>query len=361
MELLSAKTNEKIESLHNTLSAEIAGVRSELQTHSNRLDSVENDLKASKQDSNCEKINQLAFQIEQLKQDRLRNNLRITGLPQNAYNDPDEAILRIAALLNIDIIPSDYTVYVDRHKSSIIVSFSSHALKRHTMDAMRKKKSLFVEEVYESTQSNSQIYANDQLTPYFAKLFQLAWRAKKDGTLHSVSSLGGRIRVKKSENSESHIIETETELNTIIACTEPMETESNGKEKSRNSQTSSITPNKTKSPTSIDSATSRRIRTRPFSHQRQQHHQPNPFSNRISQQSTSNSTRYQHQQQQQREQFTKRSNRHVYSLENRSQQPQNKKSRHGNPTNSNALPDHDSGEFSDYRRQYRNQLRSYTK
>lgn len=169
-----AKTNENIEKLHDTFKADIDSIRSDLSTHNDRLSKVENDIKSN----NCAvQLEELTIQIEQLKQDKLRNNLRITGLPENAYNDPDEAVLRIADILNIDIIPSDYTVYADRFKSSIILCFSSYPLKRHFMDAMRSKQSLFVEEIFEGIKSNARIYANDQLSPYFAKIFQRAWQA----------------------------------------------------------------------------------------------------------------------------------------------------------------------------------------
>lgn len=190
-------TNTKIETLQTTLNNEIDSIRSELSDHTNRLDKVENEIKST---NITEKFEEMSLQIELLKQDRLRNNLRITGLPETAYDDPDDALLRIAHVLQIDLIPSDYTVYVDRHKSSIIVLFASHTYKRSMINAMKNKQSLFVEELYDMP-SNTRIFMNDQLSPYFAKLFQLAWQAKKDGTLYSASSAGGRIRIKKFENS----------------------------------------------------------------------------------------------------------------------------------------------------------------
>lgn len=181
-------TNTKIETLQTTLNNEIDSIRSELSDHTNRLDKVENEIKST---NITEKFEEMSLQIELLKQDRLRNNLRITGLPETAYDHPDDALLRIAHVLQIDLIPSDYTVYVDRHKSSIIVLFASHTYKRSMINAMKNKQSLFVEELYDMP-SNTRIFMNDQLSPYFAK---------KDGTLYSASSAGGRIRIKKFENS----------------------------------------------------------------------------------------------------------------------------------------------------------------
>lgn len=132
-----AATNDKIDAIQSTFSTQIASVRTELSDHKNRIENVESELKTT--NNNSEIINKLSLEIELLKQDRLRNNIRFTGLPQIAYNDPEEAILLIDSVLHTDLIPSDYTLYADTHKSSIIVSFSSYTLKRHVMDAMRKK------------------------------------------------------------------------------------------------------------------------------------------------------------------------------------------------------------------------------
>lgn len=136
MKSLSAETNNNIESLKTAINTDIANIRTELSDHSSRLDAVEIQLNNS---NHNQQIDELSLQIELLKQEKLKNNLRFTGLPPCAFNDPDETILHIAESLNIDIIPSEYTVYVDRNKSSIIVCFETYALKRITMDAMRKK------------------------------------------------------------------------------------------------------------------------------------------------------------------------------------------------------------------------------
>lgn len=125
-------------------------------------------------------------------------------------------MLIIGDILQLDLLPSDFTVYVDRNKSSLIVSFANHLHKRSVMNALHQRKSLLAEEIYPKIQSNANIYANDQLTPYFAKLFQYAWQAKKEGRIFSASSLGGRIKVKLADNSPVIIIETHHQLDELI-------------------------------------------------------------------------------------------------------------------------------------------------
>lgn len=80
---------------------------------------------------------------------------------------------------------------------------------------MRAKRSLLVEEVFELT-SNSQIYINDHLTPYFNKLHQISRMAKRDGKLATTSAIGGKIRVRKCIDDVSIHITTESQLRAII-------------------------------------------------------------------------------------------------------------------------------------------------
>lgn len=141
-------TNANIENLKTALTADVEKLRSDVKSHDDRLITVESALKSDKHNN---KIEELELEVEILKQDRLRNGIRLTGLPQVSYNEPDDAILRIAETLQIDVIPSDYMAYVDKNRTAVILSFNAHTMKRYFMDAMRSKKSLFVEELYDGT------------------------------------------------------------------------------------------------------------------------------------------------------------------------------------------------------------------
>lgn len=354
------KTNQSIESLQNTFKTDIENVRAEVATNTQRLDKVESDLKSN---SSNAKVDELLLQIERLKQDRLRNNVRITGLPQSAFNDPDETILRIAELLNIDVIPSDYSVYVDRNKSSIIVAFANHVIKRSLIDAMRRKQSLLVEEILDSAQSNSRIYINDQLSPHYAKLFQLAWQAKRSGTLFSASSTGGRIRVKKFESSQPYVIETEADLQCAIDRTEQMDTAPQPSEPSQRSYAAKTTQQQQQfdSPESMNSDRARQLRGKAFSHQRQFKPQPARSEQQSSSKHHTNNPPHRQTYNQRREPLPKRNNRHVSSLDNRTFQPNGKKTRVTRSDNDDDHLDRNQREFKEYSRQYQSRLRGFTK
>lgn len=212
LEAKFAETNKNIASIQTTINIEIADIKTNVNDNKNRIDNIEVRLQ-----STCDstQYDEIRLQLELLKQDRLRNNLRITGLPPPAFNNPDDTVMSIERVLQLGLIPSDYTAYVDRNKSSLIVSFASHSHKRLFTNALHQRRSLLVEEVFPTIQSNSNIYSN-QLTPYFANIFRIAWTAKKDGKIHSASSMGGRIKVKLNETSQPTTIESEKHLHELI-------------------------------------------------------------------------------------------------------------------------------------------------
>lgn len=72
-----------------------------------------------------------------------------------------------------------------------------------------------VEEVF-GNESNSQIYLNDHLTPYFSNIYLIARRAKREGKLSSASSYGGKIRARKNFNDAPTLITNERQLNALV-------------------------------------------------------------------------------------------------------------------------------------------------
>lgn len=106
--------------------------------------------------------------------------------------------MKIIDVLKLELLPSDFVAYSDRNQASIILTFDHQAHKRLFMSALRQRNELLVEEIFTSIRSNSKIYCIDQLTPYFASLFQKACDAKKQKLIYSASSLGDRIKIRKT-------------------------------------------------------------------------------------------------------------------------------------------------------------------
>lgn len=166
---------------------------------------------------NADNIELLQIKVEELKQDQLKSNICVSGVPTNLIQNDNTAdlIIAIAKKLDVDINQNQFTSYSCASNKFIIISFFMLKHKQLLLRKIRVKKSLMVEEVF-GVQSNSQIYLNDHLTPYFNHLYLLARRAKKDGKLASASSFNGRIKARKNGNDAPMLITCERQLLSLI-------------------------------------------------------------------------------------------------------------------------------------------------
>lgn len=166
---------------------------------------------------NTDRIESLEAAVESLKQDQLKNNLCVSGVPAELVKDNNsaDAVIAIAKVLGVELTRQQFTSYTVANDKFIIVNVFNIKYKKMMMNKIRAKKSLMVEEAFKH-KSNSQIYLNDHLTPYYSSLFLLARRAKKEGKISSVSSYGGKIRARKSQNEAPIVITTEKQLQALI-------------------------------------------------------------------------------------------------------------------------------------------------
>lgn len=178
------------------------------------LQCIKGEIEDIKQETtnNKYRLSELEKNIEILKQDKLKNNIKISGLP-NIKFDPKSLVYSICNLIDIELLDDEFNAYQTRNGNFIIVQFDNFKKKSLFFKKIIERQSIMAEEVFDNIESNSQIYISDHLTPYFARLFQLARAAKKDGRIHQVSSRGGKIRIKKTEQYQ--FIFSEYDLNEI--------------------------------------------------------------------------------------------------------------------------------------------------
>lgn len=166
------------------------------------------------------KLEMLEANIECLKQDQLKNNICISGVPSAKFsseNKTNEIFISIAKALGAEFTQSQFSSYAVANNKFIIVHFFNLKHKQTLLNKIRIKKSLKVEEVF-GIKSNSQIYLNDHLTPYFSNLYLIARKAKKENKLASASasSYGGKIRARKSAQDAPTVIICENQLHLLI-------------------------------------------------------------------------------------------------------------------------------------------------
>lgn len=130
-------------------------------------------------DENTAKMTEMEKDIEVLRQSQVKSNIKISGVPKLNF-DPMEFVFNLCNLLEVVILEEEFEAYRTKNGNFVIVNFDSYKKKQQLLRKASAKKSIMAEEIFENTTSNSQLYINDQLTPYFSKLFQMAHKAKKD-------------------------------------------------------------------------------------------------------------------------------------------------------------------------------------
>lgn len=194
--------------------------------------------------NNRERIESLEVSIEILKQDQLKNNICISGVPMDQIVNANtkDIVIAIAKTLGVELSSANFASYPIAKNKFIIVNMYNIAHKQLLLNKIRTKKSLLVEEVFK-IQSNSQIYLNDHLTSYFNKLYLIARTAKKEGKLASASSYGGRIRARKSKEDAPSIIYTEMQIQKLVDKRNDNQSNTPGQLISDSSESNTSTPN----------------------------------------------------------------------------------------------------------------------
>lgn len=226
-ETMATSTEPTMQDLYNLLKNcaqkdDINTVKCLIQSHTeeinHKIENINEQMGAvsAASEQNANDIETLQISIESLKQEQLKNNISVSGVPANLLknNKCAEAIIKIANKLDVQLDSSHFTAYTVSNGKLIVAHMHNIQHKQIIIDKIRAKKSLMVEEVF-NTKSNSQIYVNDQLTPYHSKLFQIARMAKRETKIVSVTSYGGKVKVRKCIGDAPIHITSEKQLKSI--------------------------------------------------------------------------------------------------------------------------------------------------
>lgn len=200
--LKNTASKNDIENVTTEIRSNHAEINEKIQNINKRIDASE-----TSNIQHIQKLQSLEYAIELLKQEQLKNNICISGVPNELVNNNNttNVIINIAETLKVDINEQNFTSYFIANKKFIVVHMFSQQHKLQLLTNMRAKKSLMVEEIF-NTKSNSQIYLNEHLTPYFNNIYLHARKTKKERTIHSVSSHGGKIKIRIHEEDSPIVI-----------------------------------------------------------------------------------------------------------------------------------------------------------
>ena len=182
------------------------------------LDSARNDLQ-----EHTEEINYLNESLDNLEQYTRKNSLEFHGVPENSYESTEQAILKIAAALEVQVIPSDIEIsHKLRRKSNnsvIIAKFCSHKVKTSLYKAQTKLKNTKATDLFPgfapAVRSKDRLFINENLTNHRRRLVDSANQRRRDGCITSVWTMDGKVYVKTSPDGNPIRIFSENDLDDL--------------------------------------------------------------------------------------------------------------------------------------------------
>lgn len=180
--------------------ARMGKVESRVEAHHNRLDIIEHKLdKLSEQSETIHTANEV------FKQNLLRNNLVVVGIPNDYGDDTNQIIFNIAAILKVKINRNDIiqSYRVKKSYSGLIVVRFAATERRDELLRNKQKISISLGDLFELTgdSASKPIYLNAHVTPYFGKLSAKARTAIKENLIHSFNISTRGLMVKSTMNS----------------------------------------------------------------------------------------------------------------------------------------------------------------
>ena len=186
----------------------------------NTISSMNNRLKTMNQDleNQREETERLSEELDNLEQYSRKNSVEIHGIPQDAYTNTEQVVIKLAEALNITVEPEDIEISHKINKGkAIIAKFVNHKAKARLYKERTKLKDVRLHDLFPGYPSsgNRRIYLNENLTPYRRELVEEANKRKHDGTLVSVWTLDGKVYVKTSPSGSPIRINFLSDLNDL--------------------------------------------------------------------------------------------------------------------------------------------------
>ena len=193
----AAKANIKLEKRLHATTTSLDSARNDLREHTESLDNLE--------------------------QYTRKNSLEFHGVPENSYESTEQAILKIAAALEVQVSPSDieisHKLRRKNNNSVIIAKFCSHKVKTSLYKARIKLKNIKAADLFpgfaSAVRSKDRLFINENLTNYRRRLVDSANQRRRDGCVTSVWTMDGKVYVKTSPDGNPTRIFSENDLDAL--------------------------------------------------------------------------------------------------------------------------------------------------
>jgi len=197
-------SEEKMSAIWNKLdnigqdTAKIDGLQQSITGITSRVDKVDEEVSELKQ-----RTQELDEEIESMKSYQRKNNLIITGVPEQLLGNCINVIIDIAYYLDVKL---DET-YIDaahplptRHGTKIVVKFINRWIKERILNAyITEAKKGGLKTTALSYEGPSQhVYISEHLTPKTEQIYYEARQLKRANKIQTASVRNGKVVVKKS-------------------------------------------------------------------------------------------------------------------------------------------------------------------
>ena len=223
------------------MAAELKELKSSFNKHSTEISSLKKALNKALNDNNKLKqsvdslkkkvneqernIDELYGQQDDLEQYTRKHALEIHGIPEDLYSVTDDVVIKLGERLNVPITNEDIDI---SHKlfggknqpKGIIVKFISHKKKVQLYRKRTELKNVKISDLFPDCSTSdvvksTGIFINENLTQYRKGIMKEANKMRKDGMIHSVWSLDGKLFVKTSPSGTPIRIYCEDDLNNL--------------------------------------------------------------------------------------------------------------------------------------------------
>ena len=187
---------------------DITALKTSLEHTTKQYNEAERELAAARKkiQEQEEEIGELYDLQDKLEQYTRKNSLEIHGVPESAYTETEDVVLKLAEALDVSVEPKDIEICHKLNRKGnkpIIVKFISHKVKTNLYRARAKLKNVRVSNIFPHCSSSTlvqadRIFLNENLTSYRKKILSRANEMRRNDELLSAWSMDGSIYVKTS-------------------------------------------------------------------------------------------------------------------------------------------------------------------
>ena len=142
------------------------------------------------------------------------------GVPEDGYESTEEVVIKLGALLGVDITPQDIEIShkLKRRNKPIIVKFSSYKTKSKLYKKRVELKNCVASDLIPNLRGdsrNNRLFLNENLTVHRREILKKANNMRKDRLIQSAWTLDGKIFVKTSPEGRPVSISCEEDLDNL--------------------------------------------------------------------------------------------------------------------------------------------------